>query len=132
MRFVAVMVIATALPSAAAWAQEQGKKASPDPFSAILLPPVEVTSPTRPMRRAKQPPPDEAVGSGPLTRDDIARDKVPANVATLGPADIDPVRFSSIADGIVRRMPGVAFADQTGNPFAPDINYRGFVASPVI
>ena len=32
----------------------------------------------------------------------------------------------------VRSLPGVALSDQTGNQFQLDLNYRGFVASPVI
>jgi len=30
-----------------------------------------------------------------------------------------------------RRVPGVLVNDVAGNPFQPDIQYRGFVASPV-
>ena len=33
---------------------------------------------------------------------------------------------------MIRALPGVSLGDQTGNEFQPDINYRGFIASPVI
>jgi iron complex outermembrane receptor protein len=32
---------------------------------------------------------------------------------------------------MIRALPGVSRSDQTGNPFQPDIDYRGFTASPV-
>ena len=32
---------------------------------------------------------------------------------------------------MIRALPGVSRGDQTGNPFQPDIDYRGFTASPV-
>jgi iron complex outermembrane receptor protein len=33
---------------------------------------------------------------------------------------------------MIRALPGVSMGDQTGNEFQPDINFRGFIASPVI
>ena len=33
---------------------------------------------------------------------------------------------------MVRALPGVALSSQTGNEFQLDLNYRGFIASPVI
>jgi len=33
---------------------------------------------------------------------------------------------------MVRALPGVALSDQTGNEFQLNLNYRGFIASPVI
>ena len=32
---------------------------------------------------------------------------------------------------MIRALPGVSRSDQTGNPFQPNIDYRGFTASPV-
>ena len=37
-----------------------------------------------------------------------------------------------LTQAIVRALPGVSLGDQTGNEFQPDINYRGFIGSPVI
>jgi len=62
----------------------------------------------------------------------IERDKVPANVQTLSAADFDHATAPSLLDAISRSLPGAALVDQTGNEFQRDLNYRGFVASPVI
>ncbi len=74
----------------------------------------------------------DVVGTSPLSGSDIDRDKVPASVHTLSPADFDHAKASSLTDAIQQALPGVSLGDQTGNPFQPDVNYRGFVASPVI
>src|SRR5205807_7301846 len=51
---------------------------------------------------------------------------------TLGSSDFDHATSPSLTDAMVRALPGVSRGDQTGNPFQPDINYRGFTASPVL
>ena len=62
----------------------------------------------------------------------IERDKIPANVQTLSAGDFDHAKAPDLLDAISRGLPGVALDDQTGNEFQRDLNYRGFVASPVI
>ncbi|HVY58336.1 MAG TPA: TonB-dependent receptor [Xanthobacteraceae bacterium] len=74
----------------------------------------------------------EVVGTAPLSGSEIERDKVPANVQTLGPADFDHVKAPSLLDAINTGLPGVSLSDQTGNPFQLNLDYRGFTASPVI
>ena len=37
----------------------------------------------------------------------------------------------NIADALQQQVPGIIVSDATGNPFQPDIQFRGFVASPV-
>ena len=64
----------------------------------------------------------------------IDRDKIPANVQTLSAAagDFDHATAADLMDAMSRRLPGVALTDQTGNEFQRDLNYRGYIASPVI
>jgi iron complex outermembrane receptor protein len=69
-----------------------------------------------------------------LTRADptlIDRDKVPSNTHVLTPADFDHEKSTNFLDSLNRGLPGVFLGDQTGNAFQRDLNYRGFVASPV-
>ena len=61
----------------------------------------------------------------------IARDKVPSNTEVLTSADFSHDRSTSFLEGLSQYLPGVFIGDQTGNPFQRDVNYRGFVASPV-
>jgi iron complex outermembrane receptor protein len=61
----------------------------------------------------------------------IERDKVPSNTAVLTAADFDHTRSLSLLDSLSTALPGVSLGDQSGNAFQRDLNYRGFVASPV-
>ena len=62
----------------------------------------------------------------------VDQDKISSNVQTLSTADFDHATAPSLLDAMARGLPGVALSDQTGNQFQMDINYRGFIASPVI
>jgi iron complex outermembrane receptor protein len=61
----------------------------------------------------------------------IDRDKVPSNTEVLTSADFSHDRSSSFLEGLGQSLPGVFIGDQSGNAFQRDVNYRGFVASPV-
>jgi iron complex outermembrane recepter protein len=61
----------------------------------------------------------------------IDRDKVPSNTQVLTSADFDHDRSVNLMDSLGQNLPGVSISDQSGNAFQRDLNYRGFVASPV-
>jgi iron complex outermembrane recepter protein len=61
----------------------------------------------------------------------IDRDKVPSNTQVLTSADFDHAKSLSLLNSLVTSLPGVSLGDQSGNEFQKDLNYRGFVASPV-
>ena len=73
----------------------------------------------------------DVVGNTPLPGSEIERDKIPANVLSVPAADFDHTVAPSLTDAMVRALPGVSRGDTTGNPFQPDLDYRGFTASPV-
>ena len=58
-------------------------------------------------------------------------DKVPASVNAVGAAQIARTDSLNIADALQQHVPGLIISDTTGNPFMPDMQFRGFVASPV-
>ena len=51
---------------------------------------------------------------------------------TLSAPDFDHAKAPNLLDSLERGLPGVSLGDQTGNQFQQDLNYRGFIASPVI
>jgi len=73
----------------------------------------------------------EVIGNAPLPGSDIDRDKIPADVQSVPSSDFSRTVAASVPDAMIRALPGVSRGDQTGNPFQPDIDYRGFTASPV-
>lgn len=58
-------------------------------------------------------------------------DKVPAAINAVGPSQIARTDSLNVADALQHHVPGIIISDTTGNPFMPDIQFRGFVASPV-
>jgi iron complex outermembrane receptor protein len=62
----------------------------------------------------------------------VDQDKIPSNVQSLSAADFSSTTTPDLLQAMERALPGVALSDQTGNQFQLDLNYRGFIASPVI
>jgi outer membrane receptor protein involved in Fe transport len=113
------------------------------PGDSEVLPAIEVVAPatsakpnrsrnaprtaTRNLRRVFVYPtaPTPTAGSG------MDVDKVPAAINAAGAAQIARTGSLNIADTLPQHIPGVILSDTTGNPFMPDVQFRGFVASPV-
>lgn len=76
----------------------------------------------------------EVISSSPLAAPDTGaeRTKYPAGVSTVSGADIAETRQPELAQALDRRAPGVSVVDVTGNPFQPEVDYRGFSASPIV
>ena len=136
----AVALAALVLPQAA-WGQ-----------AAATLPEVTVTGAVHPPRRhdgrpaLRHPPPRMRPGRCPRRcancphcgglphagdRIGFDRNKVPAMVQTLTADDFTRTDSPNVVDALVQRIPGIVSSDAQGNSFAPDLRYRGFIASPV-
>jgi iron complex outermembrane receptor protein len=107
-----------------------------------VLPAIEVIAPTtaaKPARRRGAPQAPRNVrrvfvyptAPTPTARSGMDVDKVPAAVNAVGAAQIARTDSLNIADALQQQVPGIIISDTTGNPFMPDIQFRGFVASPV-
>src|SRR3977135_614644 len=136
-RFLFIGTISICLISGSDCAQTQ---TAPDPSE--VLPAVEVYPPAgvkparnrnahrgaiRALRRVVVYPtaPTPTAGSG------IDVDKVPASVNAVGASQIERTGSLNIADALQQQVPGIVVSELTGNPFQPDVQFRGFVASPV-
>ena len=67
----------------------------------------------------------------PLPGSGIDVDKVPSSVNTVDANQIDRLRSANIADALQQYVPGIVVNEVAGNPFQPNVQFRGFVASPV-
>src|SRR5260370_4829204 len=70
-------------------------------------------------------------GSGPSSSSGMDVDKVPASVNIVDVNQIQRTQSLNIADALQKYVPGIIAIEVTGNPFQPDVQFRGFVASPV-
>ncbi len=137
-RFLLIGTISICLVPGGDCAQAQ---TAPDTASEVL-PAIEIVSPgtdarsarnrnatraTRNVRRVFVYPtaPTSTAGSG------MDVDKVPAAVNAVGARQIERTGSLNIADALQQQVPGIIVSEVSGNPFQPDIQFRGFVASPI-
>jgi len=114
----------------------------PPPSSTTVLPAITVVAPphrsaSRPAQSIAPAPSDvpttrlNVVATTPLAGTGIDADKVPAGVTTVSAGDLDRNRSLNVTDTLQQRVPGIIINEVAGNPFQPDVQFRGFVASPV-
>jgi outer membrane receptor protein involved in Fe transport len=107
-----------------------------------VLPAIEVVAPATAAKPARSRGAPQATrnlrrvfvyptGPTPTARSGMDVDKVPAAINAAGAAQIARTGSLNIADTLQQQVPGVILSDTTGNPFMPDVQFRGFVASPV-
>jgi outer membrane receptor protein involved in Fe transport len=101
---------------------------------ALVLLPATLSAQAPPV--VEQPPPPafklEVIGATPLPGVDLLLEEIPAPVQTALSRDIDASGALDLADFLNRRINGVFVNEMQGNPFQPDVNYRGFTASPLL
>jgi outer membrane receptor protein involved in Fe transport len=73
----------------------------------------------------------EIFATTPLSGTGVDIDKVPAGVTIIDSGKIERAGSPSIVRALVQQTPGVDSEDVAGNPFQPDVYFRGFDASPV-
>jgi iron complex outermembrane recepter protein len=103
--------------------------------TAAAATPTPARTPARAAARAPAPTP--AVAAAPETAPKavpgaVELDKIPSNVVTVGAPAFDGRKAPDLLQSLDRALPGVSLSSQTGNEFQLDVNYRGYVAGPVI
>lgn len=74
----------------------------------------------------------EVIGTTPLPGIGLPIEKVPANVQTVKDKTLEDQHSLTIADYMAQNMTGVNVNDTQNNPFQPNVNFRGFTASPLL
>ena len=72
------------------------------------------------------------IAATPLPGTDLDLDQVAAPVQAASSTSIDAAKALDVSQYLQRFFAGVHVNDIQGNPFQPDINYRGFTASPLL
>jgi len=72
------------------------------------------------------------IGAAPLPGLDVPRDQIPANVQTATDVDLERLHALDLSSYLSRALGSVSINETQGNSFQPDINYRGFTASPLL
>jgi outer membrane receptor protein involved in Fe transport len=74
----------------------------------------------------------EVYGNTPLKGIGLPLNKVPANIQMAAPEDVNNQTGVSIADYMMNNMQGVTVTEMGGNPWQPEINFRGYSSSPLL
>jgi outer membrane receptor protein involved in Fe transport len=74
----------------------------------------------------------EIVATTPVAGIGLPKNQIPAPVQTARSADIDRSHALDLSDFMNRRLGGVHVNEVQNNPFQPDVNFRGFTASPLL
>jgi len=74
----------------------------------------------------------DVVANTPLPGMNLPLNEIPAPVQTASQSDITNSAAMNLGDLMNRRLNGVFLNEMQGNPFQPDVNYRGYTASPLL
>jgi outer membrane receptor protein involved in Fe transport len=72
------------------------------------------------------------VGTTPLPGVEVAMDWLPAPVQIVTSQEIEQSQALDVSSFLIRRVNGVYVNEVQNNPFQPDVNYRGYTASPLL
>ena len=72
------------------------------------------------------------VSAAPLAGTSISREEMPMNIQTANAADLNASGAIDLSDFMNRKLSGVYVNNNQENPFQPDLNYRGYTASPLL
>lgn len=72
------------------------------------------------------------VGVSPVTGTDISAMKLPYNVQSINDDVIDRSQTLDLSDFMNRHLAGVTTNAAAGNPLQPDLQFRGFTATPLL
>jgi outer membrane receptor protein involved in Fe transport len=74
----------------------------------------------------------DVVDATPLPGINLNRNEVPTPVQTASAQDLTNTNALDLTDLLNRRLRGVHINEMQGNPVQPDLNYRGYTASPLL
>ena len=74
----------------------------------------------------------EVIGITPVLGVGLPEEKIPYNVQSASAADFEKGTSLDITDFMNRNFAGVSINDAANNPLQPDVQYRGYTASPLL
>ncbi len=104
-------------------------------FANLVLS-IEVQSPTIDravtLTLAAQATRVDVVATTPLAGTDLSVDQIAGPVQTANAADVTNSGALELGDFMNRRLNGVSVNEMQANPYQPDVNFRGYTASPLL
>ncbi len=121
-------------------AGNEGADAQDAPGAVQALPPIVVSGTSPSVKRGRSQNASRTVRAlpklvvyptTPIAGSGIEADRVPASVNVVDANQIKQTGSLNVSDALQKNVPGVIVNEVTGNPFQPNVEFRGLVASPV-
>ena len=132
-RYLLVVFISLGLP-----AQNDHARAQDAPTASQALPPIVVTGTKSGVKPGRAQTTSRTVRprvfiypTTPLAGSSIDPDKVAGSVNVVDANQIKQTGSLNVTDALRQYVPGVSINEVAGNPFTPNVEFRGFVGSPV-
>lgn len=74
----------------------------------------------------------EVIGTTPLAGVGVPRQQIPANVQSISGSQLETQETLNLPEFMARQLPSVNISEVQGNPYQPNLNYRGFTISPLL
>lgn len=74
----------------------------------------------------------EVVGETPVGSAEVPLNEIPSNVQTASAREMEQSGASTVSDFLNKNFGSVHINENQGNPFQPDVNFRGYTASPLL
>jgi outer membrane receptor protein involved in Fe transport len=74
----------------------------------------------------------EVIGVTPIKGLGVPKDRIPSNVQTATDADLEKSHAIDLTNLLNRKLGSIHINEVQNNPFQPDVNFRGFTASPLL
>jgi outer membrane receptor protein involved in Fe transport len=117
------------------WAQDAQQDVHVLPTTTITAPkPKPKPTPRREESASPGPAQSNEVAvfpTAPLPGADLPSDKVPAATSVVTSDQIAQTHSANVTDSLLKYVPSVVTQEVAGNPFQPDVIFRGYVSSPV-
>jgi len=106
-------------------------RAAPSPGPARVAGPARPAPVRSAARSAPVPARVVAPAPAPALSPVVVKYAVPAATYTLSSRELQQTRQFDVGGALQRQAPGVIISDVAGNPYQPQIDFRGFAASPI-
>ncbi len=77
-------------------------------------------------------PPVEVISTIPVPGLGIDKNKIPGNIQSVGQKEIQDLKPAGLNSLLEQSVGSITVNNYQGNPFQPDVSYRGFTASPLL
>ncbi|WP_330084526.1 TonB-dependent receptor [Methylocystis iwaonis] len=101
------------------------------PLRSTARPAPAQTAPSRPAAGQSTRVSSAPISATPAASPVVIKYAVPAATYTLSSKELAQTRQFDVSGALQRQAPGMIISDVAGNPFQPQIDFRGFVASPI-